>query len=240
MAKPIIAVLLDEDTSNGGRFYQTNKGYFRALERAGAVAIGLPYSIDSVDFALENCSALLCTGARIRFEDDWYVAGEISSSPQSERLEVEKALINSFLALNRPYLGICNGMQVLAALSGAKLSSRIANHTDGTIIHDSGDTRHEVSIIRDSILHNLIDKEKILTNSHHSEGVIEVSDNLLISARASDGVIEAIERTDKDFAIGVQWHPEIIWPTPLDPNDENIGEISKSLFEGFVKSASVL
>ena len=237
MIKPIVAILLDEDTSTGGRFYQTNKGYFRAIEKAGGIAIGLPYSHDSIEYAINNCQALLSTGARIRFDDEWYIASEISDSPVSERLEIEKELIARFLAANRPFLGICNGMQVLSALSGAKLSSKIANHTDGSIRHDSADTRHKVVVVKDTKLHKLLGVEEIITNSHHSEGVIEVSDTLLISARSLDGVIEAVERSDKDFAIGVQWHPEIIWPTPTNTEDKAIGEASRALFDGFVSAA---
>lgn len=238
MPKPIIAILLDEDTSNGGRFYQTNKGYFRAIEQAGGIGIGLPYARDSIDYALNNCHALLSTGARIRFEDGWYINGETSHSPISERLEIEKELISKFLDLNRPYLGICNGMQVLSALSGAKLSSKIAKHTDLSIQHDSSQTRHAVSIVPDTILHKLIGSLSITTNSHHSEGVLQTSKPLVVSARAEDGVIEAVERTDKDFAIGVQWHPEILWPTPVNAEDHTIGLASRSLFEGFIRAAS--
>lgn len=240
MTKPIIAILLDEDTTNGGRFYQTNKGYFRACEAAGAIAIGLPYSVDSIDYALSNCSGLLCTGARIRFDDDWYIAGEKSHSPFSERLAIEKELIRQFLEKDKPYLGICNGMQVMAALSGAKLSSKIFDHTDGSILHDASETRHEVLVQENTLLRHLVGKEIIKTNSHHSEGVVEAGENLIVSARSIDGVIEAIERKDKKFAIGVQWHPEIIWPTPVNKDDDVIGKTSKLIFEGFVKAASNL
>lgn len=239
--KPIIGILLDEDTTNGGRYYTTNKGYFRAIEAAGAVAIGLPYAQDSVDFAVQNCAGLLATGGRIRFDDDFYIEGEKSTSPVSERLEIEKALIRNFLDNDMPFLGICNGMQVLAALSGGKLTYQIAVHSDKTsapaIAHDNAETRHKIIIATGTKLHKIMASEAIITNSHHSEGVLRAPENLVISAKSEDNVIEAIERSDKSFAIGVQWHPEIMWPKPFNDRDIEIGQSSKKLFEAFVNAA---
>jgi putative glutamine amidotransferase len=35
-----------------------------------------------------------------------------------------------------------------------------------------------------------------------------LGEGLIISANAADGVIEALERPDRRFAVAVQWHPE--------------------------------
>ena len=47
------------------------------------------------------------------------------------------------------------------------------------------------------------------------------------SAAATDGVVEAIEKPESRFCLGVQWHPENFWRT---------GEFSP-LFSAFVEAA---
>ncbi len=206
--KPVIGIILDENTSQGGTAYDTGKGYFRAIEQAGGVAIGLPYCGDSIAFAHTACAGLMSTGARIGFPADWYVAGEHSPAPQSERFEIERNLITDFLALDRPYLGICNGMQMLGCLSGCLMSGNAASYTDGTIAHDDRETRHHVDVASDSRLRAITGATRLSVNSFHREAIVKVSDQVIVSARSPDGLIEGIERPDKAFALGVQWHPE--------------------------------
>ena len=45
-------------------------------------------------------------------------------------------------------------------------------------------------------------------NSRHHQAVSDPGAGLRVSARAEDGLAEAIERDDGSFCIGVQWHPE--------------------------------
>ena len=60
--------------------------------------------------------------------------------------------------------------------------------------------------------------------------------NIKITAKALDNAIEAIERIDKSFAIGVQWHPELLWPKPENPADVGFGKHSKRLFCAFIEA----
>lgn len=225
--KPIIGIVLDENTSQGGFAYDTGKGYFRAIARAGGVAVGLPYAPESVAFARGLCAGLMSTGARIAFPEDWYVQGDHSPAPASERFEIERALVEAFLALDRPYLGICNGMQMLGCLSGCLMSGNAKAHTDGQIAHDDHATRHSVTLTPHTRLHNFIGKDEITVNSFHREAILVPSDQIRVSARAPDGLIEAIERPDKTFALGIQWHPERL----LDETPDAL-----TLFEAFVSA----
>jgi putative glutamine amidotransferase len=206
--KPIIGIIMDENTSQGGNAYDTGKGYFRAIEQAGGIAVGLPYSPDSLAFALAHCAGLMSTGARIGFPKDWYVTGEHSPAPQSERFDIERALVAAFLQYDRPYLGICNGMQMLGALSGCLMSGNAKDYTDLSIAHDDRQTRHIVRVLPGTRLDAITKKSELVVNSFHREAIVVASDQVTISALAPDGLIEAIERPDKTFALGVQWHPE--------------------------------
>ncbi|WP_284360559.1 gamma-glutamyl-gamma-aminobutyrate hydrolase family protein [Candidatus Phycosocius spiralis] len=228
--KPIIGIILDENTSQGATAYEAGKGYFRAIERAGGIGIGLSYSPDSVLFALRICAGLLSTGARIQFPADWYRADQTSQAPQSERFEIERALVEAFLLEDRPYLGICNGMQMLACLTGSLMSGDIARYTDGTIPHDDPTTRHEIDVIAGTKLHAIIGKDRLIVNSFHRECVVEVGAHLKVSAYSIDGIIEAVERADKSFALGIQWHGERL----LDESED-----AQAVFSAFVQACRI-
>lgn len=236
--RPLIGIILDENTSNGGRFYETNKGYFRAIYEAGGAPIGLPYEKTSLQFAIQNCQGLLSTGARIQFPDYAYIEGEKSTSPYSDRFAIEADLIKAFVDADKPYLGICNGMQLLGVLHGAKMTYQLKAHQKGDIAHDNRETRHKVEIIPNTHLGKIINAPVITTNSHHSEAILYPSDNMIVSAKAEDGTIEAIEIKNKKFAIGVQWHPELMWPTPQGIHDENSINSIKKLFCEFIDNCN--
>jgi putative glutamine amidotransferase len=226
--KPIIGIILDENTSQGGASYETGKGYFRAIEKAGGVALGLPYAADSLDFAREQCAGLMSTGARIKFPSEWYVPGQESYAPQSDRFAIERALVETFLAEDRPYFGICNGMQMLGCLSGCRMSGDAKSYTDGSIAHDDRSTRHGLKVTPGTKLHAITGLDHLQVNSFHREALVEISNQVIVSGYSDDGLIEAIERPDRRFAMGVQWHPERLVDETADAD---------ALFKAFVAAA---
>jgi putative glutamine amidotransferase len=206
--RPVIGVMMDENTSRGGQLYETSKAYFRAISLAGGLPVGLTYDPATPDFAEQTCHGLVVCGGRVRFPDHWYQAGRTSGSPPSERIDVEVALVPRWMATGRPYLGICHGMQVLAATHGAKLSPALRLDVPDALVHDTADACHPVSVVEGSLLHRLTGASVLTVNSLHSEAVMEISASLSVSARAPDGIIEAVEVIGHRFALGVQWHPE--------------------------------
>lgn len=89
MRQPRIAIILDENTSTGGTRYEAAKGYFRGVSKAGGIPFGIPYLPEVVDIILNEFDGLVSVGGRFAYPDDWYISGEISKAPPSERLEVE-------------------------------------------------------------------------------------------------------------------------------------------------------
>lgn len=65
-------------------------------------------------------------------------------------------------------------------------------------------------------------------NSFHGQAVGRVGEGLRVCATADDGVLEGLERPDRPFVIGIQWHPEI---APLTD------ETGLALFQGLVRQA---
>jgi gamma-glutamyl-gamma-aminobutyrate hydrolase PuuD len=59
-----------------------------------------------------------------------------------------------------------------------------------------------------SALGKLVRHPVLLVNSFHREAIVRIESPVTSSARAADGVIEAIEISGQSFALGLQWHQE--------------------------------
>lgn len=227
--KPKIAVIMGENTGSGGDRYDISKRYFSAISRAGAFAFGIPYVPALIEQVVEEFDGFLSVGGRISFPKEWYVEADQSQYPQSERLAVEVALMKGFLARDKPVLGICNGMQMLGCLNGCRMVSDVHSSWPGALDHDRSDALHPVHIPDGTRMSEILDAETFDVNTFHREAIVEISGNVVVTARGPDGVVEAIEVKSQSFAMGLQWHPEL-----LDP----IEHPGARIFDAFVKAAS--
>ena len=107
--------------------------------------------------------------------------------------EYDKYIYKYTLDKDIPYLGICLGMQAMSN-----------NLVD---INNHYMTYHQIYINSNSKLYQIYKKNKIIVNSRHKSKIVSLK-NHMISAISEDGVVEAIERIDKKFILGVQYHPE--------------------------------
>ena len=113
---------------------------------------------------------------------------------------------------NIPTLGICLGMQEMFYENNL---IDINNHQINNL--------HEITINKTSLLYKILKKDKILVNSRHKSAIKNSND--LICA-TNNNVIEALEKENKKFYLGLQWHPENLYK--IDPN-------SKKIFDYFIK-----
>lgn len=152
-----------------------------------------------------------------------------------ERDLSDHALVAAALRRDIPILGICAGMQLITVALGGTLHQHLADlqlssHPDLHPIHLAQETAeqvHGVELERSTRLLDLMGPEPLETNSRHHQGVDEVPQGLLISARAEDGIIEGLEAAGERFLVAVQWHPE-----------EHLGEARHlRLFEALVRAA---
>ena len=208
LSLPRIAVVLDENTSQDATRYESPKSLFRSLTDVGAYPLALPYLPEHVDALADEFDALVSPGGRFAFPAEWYGGFAPSYAPTSERGTFEIALMSRFLDLGKPVLGICNGMQILAGLAGAKLIGDVRKAGEAILPHNGDNVSHSVDVAPGTRLHAMTGGGSFEVNSLHNEAVMEVAPGLKASAYAPDGTIEAVELQGHSFAIGVQWHQE--------------------------------
>ena len=123
--------------------------------------------------------------------------------------ETEIGLISKALERDLPLLGVCRGMQILSVAHGGSLHQ----HLDDTPGHeghggyDGTSTEHPVIVEEDSLLCGLMGTTFSVNSAHH-QGVSDPGSLSISAVAGHDGLIEAVERRDKKFCLGVQWHPE--------------------------------
>lgn len=192
------------------------EGYFTSILKAGGVPFILPPvdDTDSLISALESVDGILLTGgADINplFLGEEPIKELHSINPRRDRSE----LLLARLAADRqiPVLGICRGIQVMNAAFGGSLYQDIhVQREEMCIKHDQELGRsyasHTVQLEKDSLLYKLFGAETLPVNSFHHQAVKEVAPGFRVTARAADGVVEAMESTEYKSMVGVQWHPE--------------------------------
>ncbi len=135
-----------------------------------------------------------------------------TDEPDDTRDELECALIADAISRDLPVLAICRGLQILNVQQGGTL----VQHLDSTARHRTSATpAHSIEIVPGTRLSAIAaDSPTWDVNSRHHQAIVRLADGLRVSARdVENGVIEAVERPDKHFILGVQWHPENMWAT---------------------------
>jgi putative glutamine amidotransferase len=197
-----------------------NKGYCDAINKIGGLAVIIPFS-DDIDF-LENicseCDGFLISGGpdvepKHYGEENLPINGGIS--PLRDFVElffVKKALEN-----NKPVFGICRGVQVInVALGGTLYQDIHMQIKDRELIKHRQEApkwypTHEIIIEKGSRVWKSLQSERIGVNSFHHQAIKTLAPGMVVTSRAPDGIIESIEHSQLRYAVGVQWHPEIMW-----------------------------
>ena len=208
--KPLIGI-----TGNyGEQNCKLAEGYYKSVWKAGGVPVIIPplSDTDVLINILEHIDGLLLSGGA---DYNPLYAGE-EPSPCLGGVNGERDLPELFitqLAYNRqiPILGICRGIQTLAMALGGKVMQDIPSpavkHSQDA---DRSEPTHSVTLEQDSTLFNIYKEQKLLVNSLHHQAVSEPGERFRVSARSTDGIIEAMESSEFKSILGVQWHPECL------------------------------
>jgi putative glutamine amidotransferase len=225
-----VAVSATADTRMGGvHRVRLNTAYVTSLENAGLVPIVVPplRSPAAARAILEAVDGLLLTGG----ED---VDPALYGQPRHEKLgpvnrvrdETEIALIEAARVLRKPVLAICRGPQILNVAMGGTLIQHIPSCVPDALPHDPeverGERTHEVSIEPGSRVASAMGATNVRVNSLHHQSILEPAADLVVTARAPDGIIEAVETRDKGWwVMAIQWHPEEMNDSP-EPWDRGL------------------
>ncbi|HZH40854.1 MAG TPA: gamma-glutamyl-gamma-aminobutyrate hydrolase family protein [Gemmatimonadales bacterium] len=210
----VVAVTAHRHTDEDERVH-LNTSYVTALENAGLVPLVLPTSLQPshAALALQAVTGLVLSGG----EDVDPAMYGARPHPQLGRIdrqrdEVEAALVRAAFDLRIPVFAICRGMQILNVALGGTLYQDLPSECPGPIAHDAGKGEHDVAIAHPSLLSRTVNGGSLRANSRHHQALKDVAPALVVTGRAPDGVVEAVELREPEgrWLIGVQWHPEDI------------------------------
>lgn len=212
-----------------GESYSNGLKYAEAVARAGGVTMTvapLAEHSERVTDLIASVNGVLLQGG-----------GDINPTRYGEPLRSDKvygiveahdnfefAVVREAIRQDKPLLAICRGVQVLNVALGGTL------HQDlGDILSDREshwNTYHPISLSSGSRVARAMQTEcPQQSHSYHHQALKDVATSLVITGRASDGVIEAVEHQSCRFVIGVQWHPE---------DDAHMHFEQQGLFNAFV------
>lgn len=204
--------------------------YIESLARAGAGMrwVELSDPEQAVQDAL-TCDGLLLPGGG-DMDPKFYGQARIPAcgEPNLLRDAAEPLLLRAFLDADKPVLGICRGIQVMNAVLGGDLYQDIKPF-EHLPHNDHWAKVHTVTVRRGTLLSRILGQDTVLVNSQHHQAVDRVAPGFTLAALSEDGIVEAIEKPDARFCLGVQWHPE--WLSDADP-------AMQGLFDAFVNACS--
>lgn len=139
--------------------------------------------------------------------------------------DLDFAVASYALEAGLPIFGICRGMQLINVLYGGTLiqdlpPSDVDHRHRRSTNPTEAFSRHPVDIHPNSRLSALLGPTAPTASAHH-QAIDRLGEGLLITARAADGCIEAIEDPTRRVS-AVQWHPEIL--AAEDPGQQAIFE----------------
>lgn len=230
--KPIIGI-----TSSMGseeKIHRVNAVDVNAIVHAGGVPMILPNltATEDIKRLAAQIDGLYATGGydvnpHLYGEEPHKELGKVTPMRDYFEIEITKEIVN----LEKPFLGVCRGAQILNVVTGGSLYQDMYAQAEQELIQHSQQSptaygSHYINVKKGSLLYRLTKSEKILVNSDHHQSCQDVLSPLQVSGTASDQIIEAIESTEHPFVLGVQWHPEYMATEKDKP--------SIAIFEGFI------
>lgn len=227
--KPIIGVTPDlaqnceKYTYAAFPWYALRRNYTDAIIAAGGVPLLLPYQTDTINQLMELVDGVVIPGGdediHPKFYEPEYAEDVVISNEERDNFEI--LVLKKALEREIPILGICRGMQLLNVIFKGTLIKHIPDYIKTVINHTQPSPKnivsHAINIEANTKLAKIANNQlQTMVNSTHHQAAKQLGNDLIVSAKAEDGIIEAIESTKYKFVIGVQWHPEYLNDNGVD------------------------
>ena len=227
---PIIGITFGENIED-----DPTNNYIKTVKEFGGIPLTLYPGIS--DFKLDDIDGLLLTGGGDihpdNFNAEWHPTLKYVDE---DRDALEIPLCQDAIAADLPVFGICRGIQVMSVAMGGSLyqdiPSEFPKEASCQSKVDDVDSRHTIEIVVGSRLNQITRKCTDEVNSAHHQAVREEGDGFEVTARTTEGIIEAMENKSKQFVLGVQYHPERMLETA------DFLEHRHQLFKAFIQAVS--
>lgn len=241
-SRPVIGIPADRRIIGPHPFHAVGEKYIAAVvQAADCLPLLIPVLETPLDVSevLSRVDGLFIPGSPSNVQPHWYSgpASEPGTLHDPHRDATTLSLIPRAVASGVPVFGVCRGFQEMNVAFGGTLHQRV-HEVNGFQDHREDKEQplevqygpaHEVMLEPGGLLAQLAGKDRITVNSLHTQGVDRLAPDLVVEARAPDGLIEAFRvGSAPGFALAVQWHPE--WQVLANP-------FSKALFAEFGKAA---
>ena len=218
MIPPRIAISGRVTNDGEKRHTGVHVDYVHSVARAGGLPLVLSPLMDTdhAIHALIGCDGLILSGGEDVDPSHYHAKpSEHLKEVDPRRDAFEFALFAAARDRHLPILAICRGLQLVNVALGGTLWQDLPSEFESRLNHDVGDRwdirSHSIAVDRDTQLHDAIASETLEVNSFHHQAIRDLAPGLTVTAKAEDGIIEAVEHYEDGWLLGVQWHPESFW-----------------------------
>lgn len=218
------------------------RSYVEELRKVGAVPWVIPlipHDADTLQEIFDRLDGVFITGG-VDVDPSCYREEKtpLCGATDPDRDAVEIALLRHALVAKLPVLAVCRGIQILNVACGGTLYQDVHAQVPAALKHDFFPTpeqpsrkylAHDITVKAGSRMRDILGGAVVPVNSMHHQAIKDLAPNLAATAFAPDGIIEAVEGTDEQYLLAVQWHPEEL--TETQPG-------MKKLFTTFAQAAS--
>lgn len=202
------------------------RSYIEELRKVGAVPWVIPLipgDPDTLQEIFDRLDGVFITGG-VDVDPSRYgePKTDLCGATDPDRDAVEIALLQHALNRDLPVLAVCRGIQILNVALGGSLYQDLTAQVPAALKHDYFPTpaqpsrkylAHDVTVTAGSRLAHLLGDARVPVNSMHHQAIKTLAPGLAATAHAPDGIIEAVEGTDGQYLVAVQWHPEELTET---------------------------
>jgi putative glutamine amidotransferase len=229
--------------------------YCQAVRDAGGEPVPISLKLDdaALSVLLNSLDAFVTTGSPADVDPARYGAARHPKCGEADpaRERTDWAIYQHAFAEQKPVLAICYGAQTLNVFLGGTLVQDIPTELPAALVHGknatgevmpapSQDPVHAVQLEAGSMLAEISGASENRVNTSHHQAILAPGRGLHVTAKAPDGVIEAVEYVGgrnasagdaERWVVGVQWHPE-------RPIHEAAGDaFSAAIFRALVRAA---